>query len=324
MKSLQCGQREIIMPSKLPLLFQICLFAISTVLIQPLSSAFGQTAPVQIRVDSTTLTVGETDDIDIVLQSGSQLIGAATLFFTYDPAIITITDCQQKQFIGSCNIQPPGKISIGGISPSGSAGDITFATVTVVGKNAGDAKIALTQPVTLSDEAAANLSFTASVGTVSVDALDTTQGADQTNNCEIALNGGFENGLADWTEQGDPSAPPATLLSDSIIGNSSLSIANGRVLQVLPASPGDTFTFSGQYKLTGYPLWVGAGIDYLDANDIEVGKSLVRIPPTADIGVFSLPSTAPAGATQIRLWLHTSSNQTPFIVDEVSLIHDNC
>lgn len=127
---------------------------------------------------------------------------------------------------------------------------------------------------------ATNPSFEAASGTVTV----------RTNFCR---NPNFEGGISEWTAEGG-----AVLTQDTtapISGTASGKIVGGDIYTMTPAAPGETWTFSLDYKtsgaVTGNPRLYLAG---------SSGANTMALPLNQTIpGRFSVTVTTPASTTQL-------------------------
>ncbi len=135
--------------------------------------------------------------------------------------------------------------------------------------------------------------------------------------CNLFSDPGFESGLGNWASNADPT-PTSTAHS----GSRALVLNNGYLGQVLPASPGTRYDFSGFYQSAGSE-WAGFGVDFVDASGNEIGE-VVRSLDTADsYAAFSLQVQVPFDAGFIRPWFYSQSGRT-LILDDLNLRKSGC
>jgi len=82
---------------------------------------------------------------------------------------------------------------------------------------------------------------------------------------------------------------------------------------IIPCSPGESFVFSAQVKVTAGPGRAGVGVDYLDTNGAPAGSGMITYYSGAtwaavDLSGVNPPLIAGAGAVKARLFLVVDGN----------------
>lgn len=152
-----------------------------------------------------------------------------------------------------------------------------------------------------------------------LDPLDPTIGAlngDQT--CNLIDDGGFEAGVGLWQ-----SNTLLSLVSTANSGTGALSMSNGYLGQVLEASPGTLYTFSGFYQVDSGSEWAGFGVDFLDANGQELGEAVRSFDSANNWQGFAVATQTPIGTEFIRPWIFAQAGRS-LILDDLDLRKTGC
>lgn len=135
--------------------------------------------------------------------------------------------------------------------------------------------------------------------------------------CGSITNGGFENGLTGWTNDGS-----TTTTTDKHSGVNAALTGTGQgglhYGSAVSALGGQTVAFTVWAKVSGSPSWAGVGIDYLDASGTELSESVIDVTGTA-YTQYSVNTTAPAGTARIAVWTWKSGTTGNLFVDDVCL-----
>ncbi|MEM7799272.1 MAG: hypothetical protein AAF633_08790 [Chloroflexota bacterium] len=136
--------------------------------------------------------------------------------------------------------------------------------------------------------------------------------------CNVVSNPGFESGLAGWTPNGT-----LTVTNDAFSGGSALTVEGGWAGQLVSGTGSESYTFTGKYKRSGNSSWVGVGIDFLNSGGTEIGEALTIVSESATYVDFNVTGQAPAGTTQIQIWLFASGTDI-LTLDDISLSAASC
>jgi len=141
---------------------------------------------------------------------------------------------------------------------------------------------------------------------------------DTATGCNRLDNGGFEAGITGWTTN-----TTLTSSSDAFVGNGALSFSDGWIGNVIEATAGTVYSFSGYYKSPGTGGWAGFGVDFVDAQGNEVGELVRTLEPNSEYAAFFLEGRVPTGAAYIRPWVYAQAGRT-VLLDEIDLRKDGC
>ncbi|MGC1439687.1 MAG: putative Ig domain-containing protein [Burkholderiaceae bacterium] len=136
--------------------------------------------------------------------------------------------------------------------------------------------------------------------------------------CNQLPDGGFETGLGAWSSNASP-----VVTNEAFSGNNALTFGGGWISITLPALGATNYALNGQYKSNDGTGWAGFGIDYLDANNNEVGEEVRTLEPGDVYAGFSVTSTSPASTASIRLWFYSDTDRV-LTLDDVDLRFPDC
>ena len=138
------------------------------------------------------------------------------------------------------------------------------------------------------------------------------------SNCNRLVNPGFESGLGGWEVH-----TPVSLSPLSHSGARAASFGDGWIGNRIAAGPARQYIATGAYRSAGAAGWAGVGIDYLDANGVEIAETTASLDPVADWATFALTASTPAGTAGIRVWFYADDGRT-VSVDDVDLREVGC
>ncbi|MEM8858862.1 MAG: SpvB/TcaC N-terminal domain-containing protein, partial [Chloroflexota bacterium] len=109
------------------------------------------------------------------------------------------------------------------------------------------------------------------------------------------------------------------------IVNGEVHVNGGLPLVQEPAVVGQTYTYSGKYRSPAGVVG-NTGIVFIDANGNQMDAGLVRanLTPSTSMSDFSISTTAPSGAVDIRVWLYSGDGVTTVFDDQTLTADENC
>ncbi|MDQ2657048.1 MAG: discoidin domain-containing protein, partial [Bacteroidota bacterium] len=135
--------------------------------------------------------------------------------------------------------------------------------------------------------------------------------------CGSLSNNGFESGLTGWTNIAN-----TAISTDEHSGASAAVTGPGEgglnYTASIPATGGQSVSFSVWAKVSGGPAWAGVGFDYRDASGTEIGEQQVAITATS-YTQYTINATAPAGTASITLWTWKSGTSGSVYLDDFCL-----
>lgn len=181
----------------------------------------------------------------------------------------------------------------------------------------------------LPDEPSAGTGGSAASTSTGGAANNSTGGADNGATCEpdpaavrgtnLLKNPGFEDGLTDWNNWGD--ANNLVIVTDAAnvhSGNQAVALMGGS--QDLPGLTCVEYTLSFWAKKSDSDsAWVGAGVDFVDANGEELAEMAVEI-VAGDYQLRTVKKLAPPGTVSGNLWFWNDPANGPVYVDDVSVV----
>ncbi|HYG19871.1 MAG TPA: T9SS type A sorting domain-containing protein [Ohtaekwangia sp.] len=137
------------------------------------------------------------------------------------------------------------------------------------------------------------------------------------SSCGSITNNGFENGLTGWTNNGN-----ALISTDERSGVNAAVIGTGQgglnYATAIPATGGQTVSFTVWSKVSGSPAWAGIGIDFLNSSGTEISEQQVTVTSTA-YTQHTINTTAPAGTASINIWTWKSGTTGNLFLDDFCL-----
>ncbi|MCB1230697.1 MAG: PQQ-dependent sugar dehydrogenase [Verrucomicrobiae bacterium] len=122
-----------------------------------------------------------------------------------------------------------------------------------------------------------------------------------TNPGNLLYDGEFENGLASWDSGG-----AVSVSSNAHGGAKAVQVgASSFVVQSIPITGGEKYTYSGWYFSQGNPASIEAGLTFWDADMNWITDRIAALDPSPGYVPFTLEFTAPTGATSVSVWILT-------------------
>lgn len=135
--------------------------------------------------------------------------------------------------------------------------------------------------------------------------------------CGSITNNGFENGLTGWTNIASTSTT-----TDKHSGASAAVIGTGQgglnYGTAIPATGGQTLSFSVWSKVSGSPTWAGIGIDFLNSSGTEISEQSVVVTATS-YTQHTINTTVPAGTASINVWTWKTGTIGNLFLDDFCL-----
>ncbi len=127
---------------------------------------------VELEAKDGTVAVGSASQIELVVNGGDVSVGAVGIVVNYDETLLSITGCEQLDFLGECDFDTAGEVRISGANLDGKDGTSTVARLTIEGQAAGTSDIDIVEVTSLADSSGRDLLHTLKSGQVVVsDAL---------------------------------------------------------------------------------------------------------------------------------------------------------
>jgi hypothetical protein len=134
------------------------------------------------------------------------------------------------------------------------------------------------------------------------------------SSANLVVNGGFDQGLLGWLDQGD-----LVLVPDAGVAAPSLSVANGAALRVIPATPGSMYDLSALVRVSAFAGTAEVGFEFLDGGGVVLAQHLTPLAPSAALRTATASGVAPAGTAQLRMRAAASGARS-VIVDDVVVL----
>ena len=129
------------------------------------------------------------------------------------------------------------------------------------------------------------------------------------------LNGGFENGTADWTGCG------AGTISEFLApydGEKALRLSRGNCFyQVVAATPGEDVVLSCYARVLSDLVWTGMGLGFSDADWNLISETPATLITDYSFNRYDVRTTVPPGAASMTMWFYS---ETDAIVDNCTLL----
>ncbi|HEY5744927.1 MAG TPA: T9SS type A sorting domain-containing protein [Chryseolinea sp.] len=138
-----------------------------------------------------------------------------------------------------------------------------------------------------------------------------------TTSCGSITNNGFESGLTGWTNVGSAaiSTDEHSGVNAAIVGTGQGGLNYGTTI---PATGGQTLSFSVWSKVSGSPTWAGIGIDFLNSSGTEISEQSVTVTATS-YTQQTINTTVPAGTASINLWTWKTGTVGNLFLDDFCL-----
>ena len=129
-------------------------------------------------------------------------------------------------------------------------------------------------------------------------------------------NGGFDAGLAGWTDAGE-----LVLRPGGGVASPSLEVRAGAASQIVPAAPGTGYVLRALYRASAGGGTVLLALQYLNASNQALGQDSVALAAAADWTRAEVSGTSPAGTAAIRVRLIAGGSRV-LTVDDVVVVPD--
>jgi|GEM_PF-5131367 len=130
----------------------------------------------------------------------------------------------------------------------------------------------------------------------------------------LFTNGGFENGIQEWS---GCSGGDITPTGDALDGTSAMAItAGGCTYRSIAITPGEMYTLSCYVKLDADIAWTGMGMTFSDSEYKAVHEAPEAEATSTQFVKLSSTATAPANASFVSAWVYSDSGA---VVDNCSL-----
>ncbi|MFK7967098.1 MAG: RICIN domain-containing protein [Burkholderiaceae bacterium] len=128
--------------------------------------------------------------------------------------------------------------------------------------------------------------------------------ADAGASCNLLSNGDFELGAQGWASSVVP-----VLVANVLGTDTSLQFSGGWISSTVQIEPLAQYVLSGDYLSATGNGWSGVGVDFLDADGIELGEQVRSLEPTQSAGRLTLNLNPPAQTASARVWFYTDTDR---------------